>query len=156
MTTLSVLKFADPNGADQALATLQRLQRQQLIQVLDAAVVTWPHDRTGPKTRQAQNLIETGALGGAFWGFLVGVIFFVPLLGLALGAGIGALVGAHADGGIDDTFIEQTRARSPRGRRRCFSCRRGRSQSGSFLKLTSLRPELVSDQPPGRSGSAAA
>ena len=42
MATLAVLKFDSASGADQALQTLQDLQREQLIQVVDAAVVSWP------------------------------------------------------------------------------------------------------------------
>lgn len=37
MATLTVWKFADPDGADQALATLEGLQKQGLVEVLDGA-----------------------------------------------------------------------------------------------------------------------
>ena len=40
---------------------------------------------------------------------LFGLIFFVPLLGMAIGAGMGALTGAMADVGIDDDFIRRIR-----------------------------------------------
>jgi uncharacterized membrane protein len=40
---------------------------------------------------------------------LFGLIFFVPLLGMAIGAGIGALTGSMTDVGIDDTFIRRVR-----------------------------------------------
>jgi uncharacterized membrane protein len=50
-----------------------------------------------------------GAVGGAFFGFLLGLIFFVPLLGAALGAEMGALTGSLGDIGIDDDFIKQVR-----------------------------------------------
>jgi uncharacterized membrane protein len=109
MATLSAVKFPTAEGADQALTTLADLQRQQLIKVHDAAVVTWPSDKKQPKTRQAHNLAGAGALGGAFWGMLFGLIFFVPFLGAAIGAGIGAISGALMDVGIDDTFIDQVR-----------------------------------------------
>jgi uncharacterized membrane protein len=95
--------------ADTALQTLQDLQREQLIQILDAAVVSWPAGDKKPKTRQLQNMAGVGALGGAFWGFLFGLLFFVPLLGLAIGAGMGALAGSMADVGIDDNLIKQIR-----------------------------------------------
>ena len=42
MATLTAIKFDTPDGADQLEAVLQDLQRQQLITVLDAAVVSWP------------------------------------------------------------------------------------------------------------------
>ena len=77
MATLTVWKFADPDGADQALATLEGLQKQALIEVLDGAVVSWPPDKKKPKTRQLHSTTGAGALGGAFWGLLFGLIFFV-------------------------------------------------------------------------------
>ena len=52
MATLSVTKFPTPEGADQALATLKSPQQQQLIQVLDAATVSWPPGRKSPKTNK--------------------------------------------------------------------------------------------------------
>jgi len=75
MATLSVLKFSTPDGAEKALNTLCRLQQQHLIQILDAAVVEWPQERKAPRTRQAVDTTSAGALGGAFWGFLFGLIF---------------------------------------------------------------------------------
>ena len=90
-------------------ALLQDLQKQYLITILDAAVVTWPEGAKKPKTRQLHDLAGAGALNGAFWGMLFGLIFFVPFLGLAIGAGIGALTGSLTDVGIDNQFIEQVR-----------------------------------------------
>src|SRR6478752_3682049 len=41
MATLTVWKFADPSGAEKALETLEGLQKQALIELLDGAVVSW-------------------------------------------------------------------------------------------------------------------
>jgi uncharacterized membrane protein len=109
MATLTASKFADPYGADDALATLEKLQSQALIQVQDAAVVSWEPGRSKPKTREMHSPKKAGALGGGFWGFLFGLIFFVPILGLAIGAATGALFGSLADIGIDDAFIDSVR-----------------------------------------------
>ncbi len=109
MATLSVLKFDTPQGAEQMLHTLEDLQKQQLITVQDAAIVTWEVGKKKPKTKQLQNMAGAGALGGAFWGMLFGLLFFVPFLGLAIGAGIGALMGHFADYGIDDKFINSVK-----------------------------------------------
>jgi uncharacterized membrane protein len=106
MATFTVWKFDSAGGADQALATLERLQKEELIKVSDAAVVTWPEGAKKPKTRQLQSTGGAGAMGGAFWGFLFGLLFFVPLFGMALGAAMGALTGSLADVGIDDNFIK--------------------------------------------------
>jgi uncharacterized membrane protein len=109
MATLTAWKFASPYGADDALATLEKMQSEQLIQVQDAAVVSWEPDRKKPKTRELHSMKKMGALGGGFWGLLFGLIFFIPILGLAIGAATGALFGSLTDVGISDDFISRVR-----------------------------------------------
>jgi uncharacterized membrane protein len=41
------------------------------------------------KLNQIHDLTTVGAIGGGFWGTLVGLIFLNPLLGAAVGAGAG-------------------------------------------------------------------
>lgn len=115
MATLSVLKFATAEGAEQMQTTLLTLQKQQLLTIQDAAIVTWPQGAKQPKTKQLANLAGAGAMQGAFWGMLFGLIFFVPFFGLAIGAAMGALSGKFADYGIDDNFIKQTRDKVTEG-----------------------------------------
>ena len=109
MATLTVWKFDSDGGARNGLDVLERLQKEELIQVIDAAVVTWPAGRKKPKTQQLHSLTGAGALGGAFWGLLFGLLFFIPLLGMAIGATMGALTGSLSDVGIDDGFIKKVR-----------------------------------------------
>ena len=115
MATLSVLKFPTADGAQQMESTLLALQKQHLIEVQDAAIVTWPQGKKSPKTQQLHSLTGQGALIGAFWGMLFGLIFFIPFFGLAIGAAMGALSGKFADYGIDDNFIKQTREKVTEG-----------------------------------------
>ncbi|RFU22038.1 DUF1269 domain-containing protein [Geodermatophilus marinus] len=110
MATMTVWKFPSPDGADLAEGTLKDLQKQGLITVHDAAVVSYPEGAKKPRTRQLNSVAAAGALGGAFWGMLFGLIFFVPLLGMAVGAASGALAGSLTDVGIDDDFIKRVRA----------------------------------------------
>ncbi|HEU0179696.1 MAG TPA: DUF1269 domain-containing protein [Blastocatellia bacterium] len=143
MTTLSVLEFNSADGADQALRILQRLQQQQLIKMVDAAVVTWPQDSKGPKTRQLVSTARAGALGGAFWGLLIGLILFVPLLGLAVGAATGAVTGALKDFGIDDNFIKQIRDKVKPGTSALFLMTAHAVVDRVVAELKSLNPELI-------------
>jgi uncharacterized membrane protein len=115
MTTLSVLRFPTADGAQQMEGTVLNLQKQHLIEVQDAAIVTWPQGKKQPKTQQLHSLTGQGALMGAFWGMLFGLIFFIPFFGLAVGAAMGALMGKFNDYGIDDNFIKQTRAKVTEG-----------------------------------------
>jgi uncharacterized membrane protein len=109
MATLTVWKFDSPTAADDAVSTLEGLAKQQLINVHDAATVSWAPGANKPKTRQLHSLTAAGAMGGMFWGMLFGLIFFVPLLGAAIGAATGALAGSLSDVGIDDQFIKSVR-----------------------------------------------
>ena len=115
MANLIVLEFPTAEGADTMLSTLENLQKQQLIQVQDAAIVTWPVGARKPKTRQLSNMTSAGALGGAFWGMLFGLLFFIPFFGLAVGAAIGAIAGHYAKYGIDEKFINQVREKVTEG-----------------------------------------
>jgi uncharacterized membrane protein len=110
-TSLVVLKFETPEGADTGLELAQSLQKQQLLQLLDAATVTWPVGAKKPKTHHAGDLTCAGAWDGAFWGMLFGLLFFVPFLGAAFGAAVGALSGHFADYGIGKEFLEQVRGK---------------------------------------------
>jgi uncharacterized membrane protein len=109
MATMTVWKFPTADGAAGAEETLKDLQRRELIQIHDAAIVSFREGAKKPKTKQLNSLTGAGALGGAFWGMLFGLIFFVPLLGMAIGAGMGALMGSMGDVGIDDAFIRRMR-----------------------------------------------
>ncbi len=115
MSSLTVWKFNTADGADNALKKLEGLQKQQIIQVLDAAIVSWPQGRKNPKTYQAMNTTGAGALGGAFWGMLFGLIFFVPLFGLLIGAATGAITGKFTDYGINDGFIKDVQSKVTEG-----------------------------------------
>ncbi len=115
MTTLTVWKFDSASGAAATLGKLTERQKEHLIEIQDAAIVSWKEGKKKPKTQQAANLAAAGSLDGAFWGFLFGLIFFVPLFGMVVGATAGALSGSFADYGIDDDFIKSVRSKVTEG-----------------------------------------
>src|SRR5262249_7768837 len=90
-------------------------QKQQLLQLVDAATVSWPQGQKKPKTRHMGDLTCAGAWDGAFWGMLFGLLFFMPFLGAAFGAAVGALGGHFAEYGIGKDFIEQVRGKVKEG-----------------------------------------
>jgi hypothetical protein len=87
--SLVVLKFDAPEGAEQGLAIAVKLQKEHLLEIQDAAIVTWPKGKKKPKTRHGADACA-GAWYGAFCGMLLGWIFFLPFLGAAFGAAAGA------------------------------------------------------------------
>lgn len=145
MGTLTVWKFDDSAAADTTVSALERLAKQELIRVHDAATVSWAVDAKKPKTRQLRNLTGAGALGGMFWGMLFGLIFLVPLLGAAVGAATGAITGKLSDVGIDDDFIRSVRDHITPGTSALFLMSSDVVQDRVFAALAELglRPELI-------------
>lgn len=145
MATFSVWKFDDPTAADRSVAVLQTLQRQELIQVHDAATVSWEPGKKKPKTRQLADLTKAGALGGAFWGMLFGLLFFIPLIGAAIGAAMGALSGSLGDVGIDDDFVKEVREQVTPGTSAMFVLTSDAVQDKVLetFQGTGLRPTLI-------------
>jgi uncharacterized membrane protein len=143
MATFTVSQFDSADGAEQVLGTLQRLQKEELIRIEDAAIVEWPEGAKKPKTRQLHNLAGAGAMGGAFWGLLFGLIFFVPLLGLAVGAAAGALGGSLTDVGIDDAFIKDVRSKITPGTSALFLMTSDTVQDKVAEELKSLKGHVT-------------
>ena len=106
MADLIVFAFETEDGAGQMRDKLISLQKQQLIELEDAAVVIRKQDGK-VKVKQVASLAGAGALGGAFWGMLIGLLFWAPWLGLAIGAVTGAVAGGLTDIGVDDKFIKE-------------------------------------------------
>ena len=106
MSNLVVILFDDETTAFDMRTELVKMQKEYLIEMEDAVVVT-KNESGKIQLHQAVNLTAAGAVGGGFWGTLVGMIFLNPLLGAAVGAGAGALSGLLADIGISDKQIKE-------------------------------------------------
>ena len=109
MSTLSVWRFSTPHGADAVEYTVRQLEQAGQIQVHDAAVVSWEHGAKRPQTRRLGSTDKHDTLTGSFWGLVLGLVFFVPLLGVAVGAAVGKVHGSLREVGIDDDFVETVR-----------------------------------------------
>jgi uncharacterized membrane protein len=106
MSDLIVVGFDDEATAFELRAALVKLQKEYLLEMEDAVVVTKSADGK-VALHQAVNMTAAGATGGAMWGALIGLLFLNPLLGAAAGAGAGALSGHFTDIGINDKFMKE-------------------------------------------------
>ena len=86
MATITVLKFSSPDGAANALRVLQDLEKERLIRLIDAAMVSWPIGKKSPATKQ----------------------LVTPLLAMTLRAAFGGL-GTIGGYGLDAAFLDQIR-----------------------------------------------
>jgi len=130
-SSLVVLKFESPEGADKGLEVAVGLHKQHLLELQDAAIVSWPTGKKKPKTRHVGASACAGAWDGAFWGLLFGWLFFVPFLGAAFGAAVGALSAHFADYGIGKDFLDQVRRKVTPG------------SSALFLLVGQVTPDKV-------------
>ena len=106
MSNLVVIGYDDPFKAEEVRLKLRKMQKDYLIDLEDA-VVAVKNEKGNVKLHQAVNLTAAGAVGGGFWGSLIGLIFLNPLLGAAVGAAAGAVSGALTDVGVDDKFMKE-------------------------------------------------
>jgi len=105
VSTLVVVAYDDKYKAEEVRLMLRKMQQDYLID-LDDAVVAVKDEQGKVKLHQTVNMTAAGAVSGGFWGTLIGLIFMMPLLGLAAGAAAGAVSGALTDVGIDDKFMK--------------------------------------------------
>lgn len=105
MSNLIAIAYPDLFKAEEVRLTLWKLQKEYLLELEDAVVVT--KDAQGKvRLNQAVNLTAAGAVSGGFWGTIIGMMFLSPLFGAAVGAASGAISGALTDAGIDDELMK--------------------------------------------------
>ena len=104
MADLIAIGYPDEATADEAAAEARRLAQDLIIQPDAIAVIV--RDREGKyHTHTSHHMVGGGATWGMFWGML----FFIPVLGMAVGAGLGALMGKISKSGVDKAFQDQVR-----------------------------------------------
>jgi uncharacterized membrane protein len=106
MKDMLVLGFDGVDTAANVKSKLLDLNSQYLLTIDQVVeVVRKPDGQV--KIKEEPRLTGVGALGGAFWGLLIGLVFFVPGLGLATGAVSGAILGHFAKYGISKDYMKQ-------------------------------------------------
>jgi uncharacterized membrane protein len=142
MPEIVVLGFSDVSQADQVIPELQKLHTEALIDLADWARVIRNADGK-VDVRQATNTTGTGAAGGALFGMLIGLLFLMPLAGLAVGAITGAIVGKFSDYGIDDKFINEVGGQLAPGTSALFLYVVRMTEDKVTDRLRSYQPTLV-------------
>jgi uncharacterized membrane protein len=109
MTTFTVWKFDDPQGAEHAATTLQKAEADGLVKIVDHAVMTWPAGADKPETHHSHDDPKRGAAWGALWGILTGALFTVPVVGGVVGLALGALAKSTEGAGISKEDLARIR-----------------------------------------------
>jgi uncharacterized membrane protein len=106
ISDLVVIAFPSEAKAEEVRHKILDLQKDYLIELGDAVIAVKQPNGT-VKLNQLIHTTAMGAVSGAFWGTLIGLIFLMPLAGAAIGAASGALGGALTDVGINDAFMKE-------------------------------------------------
>lgn len=109
MTTFTVWKFEDPDGAAHASSLLKSAEADGLVKIVDHAIISWPVGASKPDAEHSHDSSKRGAGWGALWGIMGGALFAVPLVGGAVGAAIGALSKSTEGTGIRKEDLERIR-----------------------------------------------
>jgi uncharacterized membrane protein len=110
MSTLVAIAYPDRETAEQVRQELIQATKEHLVRLEDAVVVDCDADGK-IKLHQARSTTGVGAVGGAAWGGLIGLLFLAPLFGMAIGAASGAIAGKMTDTGVNDSFMKELGAK---------------------------------------------
>jgi uncharacterized membrane protein len=142
MTHLVVLGLDSPAKAEEVFDLAGDLAKQELLQLQDAAYAY--RDAKGKvRIHQAVSLTGAGAASGALWGTLIGMLFLMPVAGLAIGAGTGALAGKLADVGINDDTIKQIGSQLEDGKAAVFLLARSATVDRVIDAIKPYNPTVI-------------
>lgn len=144
MTAFTVWKFDNSDGAEQAQAILREAERDGLVTIVDHAVVTWPKGADKPHSHVGHDDKRRGTVWGGFLGVLIGMLFFIPLIGAATGAAIGAAVKAMNGTGIGKEELETIREQVTPGTSALFMVTENADLDGLGERMHGMKWKLVS------------
>ena len=142
MTDMLVLGFDGVDTAANVKNKLLELNSQFLLK-LDQIVEVVRQPDGKVKIKEEPRLTGVAALGGAFWGLLVGLIFFIPVAGLAVGAASGAIWGHFAKWGISKDFTKQIDAAIQPGQSGLFVLAENVKIDRVIPMLTTYHPRVI-------------
>ncbi|MGV8964777.1 MAG: DUF1269 domain-containing protein [Cellulomonas sp.] len=109
MSELIVIGYDDQNVATQAYNQVTTLQKDFVVQLTGLAIVRM--DASGKShVETPAKIVGVSAASGALWGMIIGLLFLVPFVGLALGGAMGALMGKLGKSGVNDEFRSQVQS----------------------------------------------
>ena len=142
MSHLVVLGVDNRDDAERLFDLAGDLAKQELLQLEDAAYA-YKDDKGKVRIHQAISLTGAGAASGALWGTLIGLLFLMPVAGLAIGAGTGALAGKLADVGINDDTIKQIGQQLQQGKAAVFILARSATVDRVIDAIKPFNPTVI-------------
>ena len=120
---LIIAAFQDENKADEALQSLKELDKQDVIDVINAAVLVKDQAGKASIKETADPDAKRGALFGAVVGGLIGLLGGPAgvVVGAAAGAAAGGVAAHKIDLGFDDDYLKEVQESLPPGSSAIFA-----------------------------------
>jgi uncharacterized membrane protein len=109
MTTFTVWKFEDPDGAVHAESVLKDAEADGLVKIVDHAVISWPLGADKPEVHHKHDAPKRAAAWGALLGVLTGALFTIPVVGGIAGIAIATLAKSTEGTGITKDDLSRIR-----------------------------------------------
>jgi len=110
MSDLIVLAYTDESNAEAAYREVQKLQSGLIVELAGMALVKVdPDGKTRVETPDGGQIVGYSTASGALFGAVIGLLFFVPLIGLVVGGALGALFSALERTGMNARFRAQVK-----------------------------------------------
>jgi uncharacterized membrane protein len=106
VSELIVIGYDSPATATGAYNQVMALNKDFVVTLSGLAIVTVDADGKS-HVETPQKIVGVSAASGALWGMLIGLLFFVPGVGLLLGGAMGALFGKLGKTGVNEQFRAQ-------------------------------------------------
>ncbi len=106
MSDIGIITFPDENKAKEVLKSLKKLEKEKLLKLEDAAVLTKGEDGKIKVDQTLDATAKKGAISGGAIGVVIGTMVGGPIGGALVGAAAGAFAGKKIDYGIPDEKIE--------------------------------------------------
>lgn len=106
MSDIGIITFHDENKANEVLESLKSLEKEKLLTLEDAVVLTKGDDGKIKVDQTMEATAKKGAVAGGAVGVMVGFILGGPIGGALVGAAAGAYAGKKMDYGIPNEKIE--------------------------------------------------
>ncbi len=106
MSDIGIVTFHDEKKAKEVLKSLKKLEKDKIIKLDDAAIVTKGEDGKVDISQTLDGTTAKGAVSGGAIGLVIGTMVGGPIGGALLGAAAGAFTGKKIDYGIPDEKIK--------------------------------------------------
>jgi len=141
MNQLIVVAFDHFDDAKTAMASLRSIEGQGRISFEDTAIVQRDPDGTAHVRNEVSGTTETATAVGAVIGGIMSFAF--PLLGVAIGAAPGAVVGQLLDRGVSGTFVDDVKTTLRPGRSALFLVVRSSDADATLAALRPYRGDVI-------------